>query len=170
MKTIFTSIVFMILTSLTLMAQQPTLQDSLLNHMTGSWILQGEIAGKGTVHDIKAEWVLGHQFVLIKETSHEKNASGRPEYEANVYVGWDQPAGEYICIWLDVWGGITSQSIGRTKPNGDAIPFLFRDKDNRTVFHTTFTYDKTTDTWKWMMDNDENGKVQPFARVQLTRK
>ena len=30
--------------------------------------------------------------------------------------------------------------------------------------------DRGSDTWQWMMDNEENGKLQPFARVKLTRK
>jgi hypothetical protein len=170
MRTILTTTLLIILISLPVLAQQPTLQDSLLDRMTGSWFLQGKIAGKETVHDIKADWVLGHQFVLIQETSREKNVDGRPAYEANVYIGWDQPAGEYICIWLDVWGGWTPQTIGRTKPCGNEFPFLFRDKNDSVVFHTTFSYDKNTDTWKWVMDNDEGGKLQPFARVKLTKK
>jgi hypothetical protein len=38
------------------------------------------------------------------------------------------------------------------------------------VFHTTFVYDSDADTWQWLMDSEENGKLQPFARVKLTRK
>ncbi len=170
MRTILIITLLVVLIPFPILAQQPTLQDSLLDHLTGNWILQGRIAGKETVHDIMAEWVLGHQFVLIHETSREKNVSGQPAYEADVYVGWDQPASEYICIWLDVWGGITSQSIGRARPSGDEIAFLFRDKDNSVVFHTTFIYNKNTDSWKWVMDNDDGGKLQPFARVKLKRK
>ncbi len=156
--------------SVPLLAQQPTLRDSLLDQMTGNWILQGKIAGQETVHDIKAEWVLNHQYVRIHEVSRQKNASGQPEYEAEVYVGWDQSTSEYICIWIDVWGGVTPQSVGRAKPNGDEIAFLFRDKSDTVVFHTTFIHSKATDTWQWVMDNDEGGKLQPFARVKLSRK
>jgi hypothetical protein len=32
-----------------------TFQDSLLEHMTGMWVLQGTIAGKETTHDIVTE-------------------------------------------------------------------------------------------------------------------
>jgi hypothetical protein len=31
-------------------------------------------------------------------------------------------------------------------------------------------YNKTSDTWQWLMDNDDGGKLSPFARVKLTRK
>jgi hypothetical protein len=72
-------------------------------------------------------------------------------------VGWDS------CGGLD--------TIGRVKPDGDKIAFLFRDQNNNSiVFHTTFIYNRSTDTWQWLMDGDEAGKLKPFARVKLTRK
>ena len=82
----------------------------------------------------------------------------------------DQVDKEYGCVWLDVFGSVTPQSIGRAKPGGNQIPYLFRDKNNQVVFHTTFIYNKTSDTWKWVMDNDTDGKLQPFARLTMTRK
>lgn len=146
---------------------QPTFNDLLADHLVGNWILQGTIAGKQTTHDVAAEWVLNHQYVQIHEVSREKNERGQPTYEAKVFVGWDQSSGEYICVWLDVWGGISAASIGRAKPSGDEIRFLFKDKD---TFHTTFAYDKAAGTWEWRMDSEENGSLKPFARVKLTKK
>jgi hypothetical protein len=161
---------FILLIPYTIFAQQPTLRDSLLDCMTGEWVLKGKIAGSETVHDIKAEWVLAHQYVRLHEISREKDVKGEAAYEAEVYVGWDQSTSEYICIWIDIWGGVSAQSVGRAKPNGNEIAFLFRDKNEKIGFHTTFIYDKSIDAWQWLMDNDENGKLQPFARVKLTRK
>ncbi len=170
MKTILIVTLFVFLMASPLWAQQPTLRDPLLDHLTGNWILRGQLAGKETVHDVTAAWVLNHQFVRIHEVSREKNTSGQPEYQADVYVGWNQASKEYGCVWLDVWGSVTPQSIGRAKPGGDEIPFLFRDKNDKVVFHTTFIYNKASDTWQWVMDNDEAGKLEPFARLKLTRK
>jgi len=58
--------------------------------------------------------------------------------------------------------------IGEAKQNGDKIEFVFKFKD-ATQFHTTFSYDRDADTWQWIMDGEENGKLQPFARVKLTK-
>jgi hypothetical protein len=159
-----------IIVSIKILAQQPTLRDSLLDHMTGKWLLQGTIAGKQIVHDIEANWVLAHQYLLISETSHEKNDDGQPQYEANVYVGWDQASGEYVCIWLDIFGGIAPQSIGRTKPHGNDIPFIFRDSSNVDNFHTTFSYNNDSNTWQWLMFNVDKGTLLPFANAILTKK
>jgi hypothetical protein len=152
-------------------AQQTTFQDSLLNHITGNWILQGTIAGQKTTHDITAQWVLGHQYIQLHEVSREKNTSGEAVYEAIVYIGWDDSSKQYSCLWLDVTGGggLSSQAIGHAKPAGDKLAFLFKAADG-SLFHTTFIYNRTSDTWNWLMDAEENGKLQPFARLNLTRK
>jgi hypothetical protein len=148
--------------------QQPPVHDQLLDHMTGNWILHGPIAGKEITHDIDAEWVLGHRFVRIHEVSREKDAQGLPAYEAMVFVGLDQPTGEYVCAWLDTYGGLTPATFGRGKRDGDGIQFLFKDKDS--VFHTRFIYHSVAHDWEWRMDSEEKDGMKPFARVKLTRK
>jgi hypothetical protein len=171
MKTIMKITLCIILASCTVSAQQPIFQDSLLDHMIGKWILQGTIAGKETTHDIITEWVLGHQYVRLQEISREKKTDGEAVYEAIVFIGWDEPSSQYACLWLDVTGGggLSAQAIGHGKRNGNEIAFLFNGSDG-SIFHTTFVYDRGTDTWQWLMDGEENGKLQPFARVKLTRK
>jgi hypothetical protein len=148
---------------------QPTLQDELLDHHQGAWVLQGTIAGKQTTHDVTANWVLNHQYLSIHETSREKSAKGEPAYEAIVFVGWDAAASRYFAIWHDVWGGFGSASVGYAPHSGDEIRFLFKNSNGKDDFHTTFSYNRSADTWDWRMDNDDNGALKPFARVKLTR-
>jgi hypothetical protein len=169
MKTIL--LISVILFSLPCVAQQTTFQDSLLDRMIGNWILQGTIAGRETTHDITVEWVLAHQYVRLYEISREKDSSGHAAYEATVYFGWDQSVNQYACLWLDITGGggLSAQAIGHAKRTGNEIPFVFKGSDG-SLFHTTFVYEKATDTWKWLMDGEENGKILPFARVKLQRK
>jgi hypothetical protein len=171
MKTILKIFASMVMVSSLASAQQPTLKDPLLDRLTGTWVLQGTIAGRETTHDIVSEWVLGHQYVRLHELSREKNATGQAAYEAIVFIGWDEPSSEYACLWLDTTGGggISAQAIGHGKRSGDEIAFLFKGKDGSS-FHTTFAYSKSTDTWQWLMDDEEGGKLKPFARVRLTNK
>jgi len=171
MKKIIAALLFLVPFSFCISAQQSSFQDTLLEHMAGNWILKGSIGSQETTHFIKAGWVLGHQYLQIKEVSREKNSDGSPQYEAIVYIGWDQPMGQYDCLWLDVTGGggLSAPSIGHAGRNGNEIAFLFNGSDG-SIFHTTFAYDQGTDSWQWLMDNEENGKLLPFARVMLTRK
>lgn len=149
-------------------AQQTTFHDPLADALTGRWVLTGTIRGRETTHDVDGEWVLNHQYVRLHEVSREKDDQGRPQYEAMVFVGRDEATKGYVAVWLDVWGGATPQTIGRAKPAGNSMAFEFVGKDD--VFRTTFTYDEKARTWEWRMDADRNGKLEPFARLKLTRK
>jgi hypothetical protein len=164
-------LISMMLSSLALTAQQPaTFQDPLLDQFVGKWVLAGTVAGAVTTHNVDVAWVLGHQYVRIEEVSREKDAKGRPQYEAIVFIGWDQPTDQYSCLWLDNTGGggLVGQAIGHAKRDRDKIAFLFKGADGSS-FYNTFIYEKGADSWKWLMDNEEKGKLQPFARVKLTR-
>lgn len=152
-------------------AQEPAAKDPLLDRLSGSWILQGTIAGHETTHDIESEWVLNHEYLRLHETSREKNAQGHPAYEAIVFIEWDASSNEYKCLWLDsTGGGGLSAPIARGKRGNDEIAFLFRDKDKDSGVRTEFVYSKGTDTWSWLIDNEDGGKLTSFARVKLTRK
>jgi hypothetical protein len=171
MSAMMKAVVFSILCSLCSNAQQTTFQDSLLERMVGKWVLRGTIAGALTTHDVDVEWVLAHQYLQINEISREKNPQGQPAYEAIVTIGWDQPANQYACLWLDATGGggLSAQAIGHAKKDGDRIEFLFKGSDG-SLFHTAFVYDRSSDSWRWLMDSEEHGDLEPFARVTLTNK
>lgn len=171
MSTILKTVASLILVASTVPAQQSKLQDPLLDHLIGKWVLRGTIDGKETTHDLAAEWVLDHEYVRLHEVSREKDARGQAAYEAIVFIGWDESSSQYACLWLDSTGGggLSDPTIGRAKRGGDEIAFLFKTKAGN-VFHTTFAYSRSTDTWRWLMDGEESGKLQPFARVRLTKK
>lgn len=145
-------------------------EGSLLDHMTGHWVMRGVVAGQPTVHDVDADWVLNREYLRLHEISRERSPKGDPAYEAIVFVGWDAAAHEYTLLWLDTTSGagLNSPVIGRGKLSGNQIAFLFKSHEGN--FHTTFAYDPSSDTWRWIMDGEENGKWSPFARLKLTRK
>jgi hypothetical protein len=161
----------LVLACLPVAAQQGPLQDPLLDRLAGTWVLRGTIGGSQTTHDVDAEWVLAHGYVRLHEVSREKGSDGQPAYEAIVLIGWDADLDSYACLWLDSTGsgGLKGWAIAHAKRDGDRIPFLFRGSDG-SPFHTTFVYDRRADSWQWLMDGEQGGKLEPFARVTLTRK
>lgn len=173
MKTRLAVLALLFMTSLSAAAQGPTQKDPLLDRLSGSWVLQGTIAGQQTTHDIESEWVLNHEYLRLHEVSREKNAQGQPAYEAIVFIEWDASSNEYKCLWLDsTGGGGLAAPIARGKRDNDEITFLFREKesDKERGIHTTFAYNKGTDTWNWLIDNEDGGKLTSFAKVKLIRK
>jgi hypothetical protein len=151
-------------------AQQPSVNSALLDHLAGNWVLRGTIAGQQTTHDVNAEWVLGHHYLRINEVSREKSSSGQPQYEATVFVGWNAKAKQYACVWLDVLGGMSAESIGVATPRENVIPFVFTDEQGEVMFRNDFVYDPKTNSWEWRMENVKKGVSKPFGRVTLTRK
>ncbi len=149
-------------------AQQPPVNSTLLDHLVGRWVLQGSIAGQDTIHDVNAEWVLEHRYVRIREVSRQKNAKGEPQYQATIYVGWNEDTKDYACVWLDVFGGLAPVSFGVASPKQNELPFVFKDDKGAITFSNDFVYDAKANTWEWRMDNVANGVAKPFGRVKLT--
>jgi len=155
-----------------LMGQPSAADHAFLEGLGGSWILRGTLAHKVTTHDVTAAWILDGLYLQLHETSRERDARGKPQYEAVVLLGIDPATGEYQCLWLDSTGGggLTPAAFGRGKRVGDSIPFLFRDPDGTISFSNTFAYDTAAQAWTWELDNvGKDGARAPFGRVRLTR-
>ena len=85
-------------------------------------------------------------------------------------VAIPRPARMPACGWITLpRPPFDPQGIGRGSVAGDSVPFLFHYTATDS-FHTTFVYDRATDSWQWHMDNDSSGVRRPFARVTLTRR
>ena len=93
--------------TLTAMAQQAPINSPLLDHLAGKWVLQGTVGKQALTHDLDAEWVLQHHYLRFDEVSREKNDKGQPQYEATVFVAWNEKTKQYSCVWLDMYGGAT---------------------------------------------------------------
>jgi hypothetical protein len=171
MRTSLCLLTTLVLTAVPVSAQTADFRDPLLDRLVGEWVLEGPIAGTDVTHDVVAEWVLGHQYLKIRDVSREQDSMGRPEYEAIVLIGWDAAGERYACLWLDSTGGggLAPPAMGYATANADTIPFAFPVPDG-SAFHNTFSYDRSTDTWEWHMEVEAGGARQTFARVTLSRK
>lgn len=145
-------------------------EHDLLGKLAGKWVMTGTIGKGHTTHDVDAEWVLNEEYLEIREVSRDKDADGKPHYQAIIYLVWDPKLYEYGSYWMDTtgYGMFNMDGVGRAKPDGDRIPFDFGDANDG--IHTVFAYDRKANEWTWNIDNLEKGKVVPFARLKLTRK
>jgi hypothetical protein len=139
--------------------------------MTGRWVMTGAIGKKPATHDVDVDWVLNREYIRIHEVSRDRNVSGGTGYEAWIYIAWDAKKSEYAVMWLDNMAAtnFAAEGVGHAKPDGDRIPFIFKDADGGGI-HTTLAYDRANDTWSWTIDNvDKSGKPSSFAKLKLTR-
>lgn len=146
--------------------------ESLMERMTGDWVMQGTIHNAAVTNDVYVDRILNRQYVRIHQIAREKDAAGEPTYEAWIHIAWDQKNEEYVVMWLDNTGvtNFSADGVGHGKPDGDQIPFIWKLADGSGI-HNTFAYERASDTWSWKIDNlDKSGKSSPFARVTLKRK
>jgi hypothetical protein len=142
--------------------------DPLLDHFAGKWVMTGTIRNHPVTHDVTAEWILQGSYLRLSEISHEKDASGKPQYEAEVLVAFDPTKQHYVCFWYDTTGiPAPDTGTGVAKRDGDTLPFVFRYGGN--IFHNTFAWLAASGTWTMAMDDEDKGKLVPFARLTLTK-
>jgi hypothetical protein len=158
-----------IFAALIAMAQQAPVNSPLLDHLAGKWLMQGTLAKYSVTHELDAEWVLQHHYLRFHEVSRDKNDKGEPHYEATVFIGWNEKTKQYACAWMDVYGGLTTESIGVAPPKENELAFVFTDEHGETSFTNTFVYDPRTNTWEDRLNNVEKGVAKPFARFNLTK-
>jgi hypothetical protein len=72
--------------------------DDLLEHLQGRWKLNGTVMGQSREMELTAEWVLNHQFLLLREKD-TSTISGHPLYDADIYIGYDNTSDRYVVHW-----------------------------------------------------------------------
>jgi hypothetical protein len=75
--------------------------DPLLDCPAGEWVLDGRIAGRATIHDVRARWVLNSEYLEVREVSRERAADGQLSYDAIIYLVRDPRNRVYTALWLD---------------------------------------------------------------------
>jgi hypothetical protein len=140
--------------------------ESLLAHLVGSWDMQGDVEGKPVKYSLDAGRVLHDKLVLM----HMKDLAIPSPYEADVYIGYDTTRACYVTFWLDNFGVDSVISVlGYGSRQGDALIILFGFPNE--PFRDTFTYDSTSDTWRFLLeDGNLQGVWKTFADYKLTRK
>ena len=139
-------------------------KDELLENLVGDWKLTRQIRGRMAQNTVQVEWVLNHQFLRI----HMRDVATPAQYEAMVFVGYDNASGRYVVHWIDVFGGRFSETLGYGKRDGNSIKFVFEYPDG--PFHNTFTWNAAGKTWTFLMEQkNKEGKWTTFATDTLRR-
>jgi hypothetical protein len=147
-------------------AQPPALQDRFLDNFVGNWSVERKI-GKGQVQQtsVRCEWVLNHQFIEF----HYGSADVKSEYEAFVFIGFDDAAKSYVCHWVDVFGArYSARGYGKIDNDLGAIEFRFDSKEGELT--NKFTFDPQTKTWTSLIRQTEKGEWKTFAEEKWTKK
>jgi len=143
-------------------------RDDLVDHMIGTWKLEGQVMGHDAHHVVEVEWVLNHQFVRLHEKTSADAPASEKRYEAIWFLGCDPVSERYVLHLLDVFGARFSETLGYGAREANAIRFVFEYPDG--PFHTTYQWSPEKDAWQWLMtQKDKTGKWTTFGDFKLTR-
>lgn len=150
-------------------AQTPTeWHDDLVEHMTGSWKMRGQVMGREAHHELKAEWMLNHMFLRLHESTSTDAPASEKRYEAIWFLGYDPVSEKYVLHLFDVFGGRFSETLGYGTRDGNAIHFTFEYPDG--PFHTTFRWALESGDWQWLMEQKgKDLKWTNFGDFNITR-
>lgn len=170
MKAAILLLLLVVLIALPSVAQgpSPAKKDDLLDHMAGSWVLEGTVMGAAAHHDVTVEWVLNRQFLRICEKTSSTAPASEKRYEAIWFIGYDSVSERYVAHLLDVFGARFSETLGYGTRDGNAIRFVFEYPDG--PFHTAYQWSPQHDSWQWLLEQkDKDGQWTTFADLKLTR-
>ena len=150
-------------------------QDRLLEGLVGKWSVTGKAAGQQIEQYCEADWVLNHQFLrvhFIDLAARKRDVRGIPgpaEYEAMVFIGFDNMSERYVVHWIDIFGGRFSETLGYGTLEGqDSIRFVF--EGPMGPLHNTFTWNSKDLTWSIVIrQKDKEGKWAVFAEETLKK-
>jgi hypothetical protein len=92
-----------------------------------------------------------------------------PQYEADVFLGYDPKAQDYIAHWLDRFGAAGARVVGEGKRTGRQLVMTFPYADG--AFRDTFTWQPATDSWSLLIEaQGKSGAWSTFASYTLTRR
>jgi len=166
--TLKSAMILLLFGTVVLLAAGPpqALKDPFLDNFVGDWSVARKMGNGRTIEStVRGEWVLKHQFIQLHYGAGEK----APEYEAFVFIGFDDAAKSYVCHWIDVFGGhYSGVGRGRLDPNLLGIEFRFDSKEGSLT--NKFGFDPETKSWTSLIRQEENGQWKTFAEETWTRK
>jgi len=91
-----------------------------------------------------------------------------PKYEADVFIGFDTRAGDFVTHWLDRFGAGGARVVATGKRDGERLMVVFPYTEG--AFRDTFTFEPKTQTWSLLLESQgRDGSWSTFAAYKLAR-
>lgn len=138
--------------------------DAYLNALQGDWIMSGTLLGKAVKYRARGERVLDGGFLRL----HMIDVAAAPVYEADVFLGYDARAGDFIAHWLDRFGAAGARVVAVGKRDGVRLVLQF--PYTEAAFRDTFALDEKSGAWSLLIESQKkDGTWSTFASYTLVR-
>jgi Protein of unknown function (DUF1579) len=110
-------------------AAEPPADTRFLGALAGDWQMQGTVMGKPVRYRASGRWVLNGAWLELSMV----DVARPPRYEAQLYLGYDGKAGDYIGHWLDRFGAAGARVVatGERHERTLVLNFPYADGDFR---------------------------------------
>jgi hypothetical protein len=136
--------------------------NAYLDALQGDWDMTGMLLGKPVKYNARGERVLQGGFLRL----HMIDAAEAPTYEADLFLGYDAHADDYIGHWLDRFGAAGARVVASGKRHGKTLVIQFPYAE--AAFRDTFVYDSNSRSWSLLIESQKPGAGWTnFARYNL---
>lgn len=138
--------------------------DAYLDGLKGEWDMEGTIGAKSVRYHARGERVLQDGFLRL----HMIDAATPPHYEAELYLGYDAGARDYVAHWLDRFGAAGARVVASGTRDGPRLVLLFPYHEG--AFRDTFNYHAASGGWSLLLESQAaDGAWSRWAVYELTR-
>ncbi len=133
--------------------------NAFLDALTGEWTMAGTVRGEPVQYTLHCARVLQGGFIRLSMV----DVQSPPQYEADVYIGYDEKAGDFIAHWLDRFGAAGSRVVanGRLKDGKLVLTFPYEGG----AFRNTYAFDEASGRWSLLIEAQGKGeKWSTFAK------
>src|SRR5258708_20565039 len=138
--------------------------NAYLDALQGNWDMTGTLLGKPVKYYARGERVLQGGFLRL----HMIDAADAPTYEADLFLGFDAHAGDYIGHWLDRFGAAVARVVPSGNRQGQTLIIQFPYAE--AAFKDTFVYAPNSHTWVLVIESQgPDGTWSNFAKYTFAR-
>jgi hypothetical protein len=140
----------------------PSVDNAYLDGLQGEWEMTGTLLGKPVKYHARGERVLQGGFLRL----HLTDLGAAPAYEAELFLGFDARAGDYIVHWLDRFGAAGARVVATGKRSGEKLVVLFPYAEG--AFRNTYEFDPKSRSWSLIIESQAaRGAWSNFATYTL---
>lgn len=99
-------------------AQASSPDDTYLDALQGQWLMRGTLGGAPVTYRAVGQRILGGAWLKL----HMFGIEQPPRYQADVFLGYDAKAHDFIVHWLDQFGAAGAQVVATGYRDGERLP------------------------------------------------
>lgn len=136
----------------------------LLRRLDGKWTAAGHVRGKPVRYHVSAGPALQGRFTEIAM----EDVQVPPQYEARLFIGFDEESQAVIAHWMDCFGARFSIPHGTGTLTGGVIEFVVPYESG--AFKDRFEFDAAAGTWALEITAEQaDGSWAHFAKYLFHR-